>query len=520
MQKKIFLGTSDFKKIIEQDYLYVDKTLFIKELVDAQNTIFSISRPRHFGKTLNLSMLYYFFSNTEKAKHLFKNTTLDQHPESMEHQGTYPVISMTFKGMKVGTWVQAQKSITEIISEEFKKFRNVLFTSLSQEEKKYYSEITSQRVLFSTLITSLQKLTLFLERYYQKKVIILIDEYNIPLHAAHKYGYYEEMLHFIQSFFSNTFQNNESIYKAVMTDILPSTNNAYTLIDNYFSDSFGFTEQEVDELLTSFNMQNKKNEIADWYGGYQFSNTKIYNPWSVLSYIHNKNNPLISYWADTSDSDNACARELFLKASGKTQKKLLSLLNGVLPSQIIKKENIFQELDKESNDSALWSFLLFSGYVAVQNKKYEISSDALIYDLIIPNNEIHLLYESFLEKSFIRILKGSEGINELLSVLKQGDDTTFEEIIKKCVINSINFLGISKNDKEAGCYLFFLGMLVTFQKRYEITLDQESHFEKNIIQLVPKENEFCGFIVEFKKAHSREELLKISITKTISQLQK
>jgi len=366
--KQLPIGITNFKEMIEKDYYYIDKTLLIKELLDKGSKVTLLPRPRRFGKTLNLSMLNYFFSNTEQAERLFTNTAIAEFPDVMVHQGKYPVIFISFKDIKVSNWQDAYVKIQGLIKTEFDRLGGSLANIMTKAEQLDYDTIIARAASKDTLEKSLQVLSTLLQRYYQKRVIILLDEYDAPIHAAFTHGYYQDMVEFIRNLFSAALKDNNALEFSVMTGILRTAKegifsglnnlNVCTLLEQDFSDKFGFTPQEVDTLLTDYTMQNQSTEIKHWYNGYQFARTTIYNPWSLLMCINKRGN-LALYWVNT--SDNALVKMLITRSNETVKTELESLLQEKTIIKSIDEAFVFPGMER--NEVAIWSLLVFSGYL-------------------------------------------------------------------------------------------------------------------------------------------------------------
>lgn len=506
--KKLPIGISDFKHIVEEHYWYADKTLLIKELLERGAGVTLLPRPRRFGKTLNLSMLNYFFSNSAQARHLFDNTAIARDSNGMAHQGQYPVILLTFKDVKVATWQEALQKIQNILSELFARQDKNIVAGLSEHEQRYWEAILHKIATKTDVEDSLKFLSQTLERYYGKKVVILLDEYDAPIHAAFKHGYYQEMVGFIRNFLSGALKDNTALQLGVLTGILrmakegifSGLNNltVHTILDEPFSTRFGFTESEVEQLLADYHVQEKRAEVKEWYNGYRFAGTTIYNPWSLLNCIQNKGS-LQPYWANT--SDNALIMEVIARADA-TTKHALELL---MMRQVIYKEvdASFVFSDVEYHAVALWSLLLFAGYLTPQTQ--DLIEGRWKCNLAIPNKEIYVLYKQLIERSFDRVLSYT-GVKQMQYALAQGDGDLFEEMIQKYLLNSMSIFDLPNDEPEKSYHLFVLGLLVTLGDVYEVISNRESGYGRYDIMLVPKDVKKRGVVIEFKRVAKKESL--------------
>jgi len=517
--KRLPIGVTNFKKLIEEDYYYVDKTLLIKELLDKGNAVTLLPRPRRFGKTINLSMLNYFFSNTELAKHLFTSTAIAQHPAIMAHQGKYPVIFISFKDIKVSTWPNAYEKIQGLIKAEFDRLRQGLEHVMTKAEQLDFDDVIARIASKDTFEKSLQALSTLLHRYYQKRVIILLDEYDAPIHAAFTNGYYKEMVEFIRNLFSAALKDNDALEFSVMTGILRTAkegifsglNNlkVYTVLQEPCSTYFGFTQQEVDACLADYSLTDKSHAIKEWYNGYQFAGTTIYNPWSILNCVQ-EHGELVPYWVNT--SDNEMIKRLLIRSSIHVQTQLEQLLYDKPVEQPL--EEAFVVPDMESNETIVWSLLVFSGYLTTLQRKRV--GDEYRYDLAIPNKEVRTTYKKFLTEVLSQPLKTTT-LHVLYEALSTGNGSSFEEILQEYFLNSISAFDLPDNEPEKSYHLFVLGLLVTLQDTYEIVSNRESGYGRYDIMLIPKDISKRGLIIEFKRTLPKE-TLETAAVKALEQI--
>ncbi len=403
--KRIPTDVESFKKIIDNNYYYVDKTMFIKDVINEDLALYT--RPRRFGKTLNMSMLYYFFSINEKDNaYLFDGLEISKDKEVMKYQNEYPVIFITLKDIHGQTYNEQVNHFADIIADLCKQHVE-LFDSvyLDESEKKLLEDYKFERVSEGDLMDSLKNLTLYLYKHYHKKVIVLIDEYDVPLSNAYSKGFFEKMSEFISNVFSAGFKTNDYLERGIFTGCLRISKesissvlnnfNVYSITEYRASDRFGFTFDEVKQLCHYYNIDDKINIIKDWYDGYLFGNTGIYNPWSVLKYIDQMFDGVydpISFWANTSGND--IVKEYIEKADNQLHDEFELLINGEYIEKKLNPELTYREMDRISN---IYSFLLFTGYLKIHkivNRSYNI------YELEIPNNEIREIYVNTFDEWF------------------------------------------------------------------------------------------------------------------------
>ena len=521
--KKLPIGLSDFKEIIEEDYYYIDKTLLIDELLKSNGKVVLITRPRRFGKTLNLSMLRYFFENSEVSnKHLFTDTAIWKHEEYHELQGAYPVIFLTFKDIKEDSWKLAYESLVSLLSDEFKKYKNVLMPSLSIDDKEDYEAIVNKTASITLYGNSLQFLSRLLRVHYKKRVLVFLDEYDAPLHAGYDKGYYPDVIQFIRKLFSAALKDNSNLERGYLTGILRAAKegvfsglnnlNVFSLLDTTFSDKFGFTHDEVSKLLKDYRLLKLKNNVRHWYDGYRSGNTKeLYNPWSLMLCIQSKGE-FFPYWANT--SNNELIKKLIAQSDETAKTELEDLLRG---RPLIKEITDTVVIPGIENDSvALWSLLLFTGYLTFNS--YKVKKGLKFCNLVIPNEEITILFEGLIKKIFNQTLTDNK-VESLKKALVAGDQEQVGEILQEFVINSMSAFDIAHNEPERSYHLFVLGLLILFIDQYEVKSNRESGYGRYDIMLIPKSKKGVGIIIEFKKVSSfAKETLKGAAQKALDQI--
>ena len=365
------MGISDFKKIRENGCYYVDKTLIIKELLESRSEVVLLPRPRRFGKTLTLSMLRYFFEKSSDSRAaLFEKLAIAQHPEIMKHQGHYPVIFFTFKEAKNNSWESCYAKLAEVMSHVYKEHHYLLNASFfTHQERDDFNAILEKKAQLTVLSSSLKNLSSYLEQYHEVKPIVLIDEYDAPVHSGYEHGYYDKIIDFIRSFLGAGLKDNIALNFCVITGILriakesifSGLNNVvvYSLIHNKYAESFGFTQNEVDELLKVYDLIELSDEIKRWYNGYTIGdNTEIYNPWSIINFVNNRE--LAPYWLNT--SDNVLIKKLVTQSPPEVKQEFELLLTGHVIEKKLSESIVLTSLERE--EGTLWSLLLQTGYLS------------------------------------------------------------------------------------------------------------------------------------------------------------
>lgn len=499
---KLPIGISDFKEVIENRFYYVDKSLLIDELEHTNGKVILLPRPRRFGKTLNLSMLRYFYENSIKNNaHLFEKLAIWQQKYYRSQQGIFPVISITFKSCKDSTWEKIHADMVNVITQECRRHFKQLAPSLTDYELEDYNALINKTATASQYTNALFFLCMLLKRHYKKKVMVLIDEYDAPLHAAYTHGYYKQMMEFMRALLTDVLKDNSYLERGVLTGILRTgkegifsgLNNltVKTLLDEKFSDKFGFTEQEVSQLLADAKLSKKAESIKEWYNGYRCGKTTIYNPWSLLECVSNKGE-LEPYWVNT--SDNEIIKRLIAQADDTLKAELESVLQGAPVTSEIKNSLTLSNL--ENDPTAAWSLLLFSGYVTFSRIK-RVEGKTLC-TLTLPNNEIKVLYKDLIT-SIVEQSLGRSQLRYLKQSLIEADGELFGTILQEFTLKSISAFDLPKNEPERSYHLFVLGLLVTLSDTYEVISNRESGYGRYDIMLIPHNKKQWGIILEFKK---------------------
>lgn len=524
--KKIPIGISDFKKVIDDNYHFVDKSLFIKEFWENNSSTILITRPRRFGKTLNMSMIRYFFDNDlGDTSYLFKGLEIENYSEIMNKQGKYPVIFVSFKDLKDLTFDSFLSKVKSVIAEEYKNHRYIIEKNfLSKDDEVKFKKILFEEGNLGDYELSLMQLSRYLSKYHNKKVMIFIDEYDVPVQAGFSNGYYDEVISFMRNMLSAAFKDNVYLEKGLITGILrvakesvfSGLNNLEVcgLTEYNFCDKFGFTEKEVNELLKLYGIETHLEGIKNWYNGYIFGDKVIYNPWSVLNYINKPKEGLRPYWVNTSSNDLV---NIFLaKGSQEVKKDLESLIEGSEICKIIDSNVIMKNIEKTSDN--LWSFLLFTGYLKTTNKT--LKEGNLVCKLAIPNKEVLYLYNSIITNWFNESI-GNDKYNMMLSSLVNGDIKIFEKLLRQFVLNSISYFDVGGYEGEKVYHAFVLGLLVSLNSTHEIISNRESGYGRYDIMIIPRDISKLGIIIEFKKLDIDDtESLEDAAHEALNQIEK
>lgn len=494
-------GIENFKMMIDKSAYYVDKTNFIEDVLNEQVVLYT--RPRRFGKTLNMSMLYYFFSIKEKENaYLFDGLNISKNKDALKHQNKYPTIFISLKEMKSLTFDAQISSFSNVIYELLEKNLEILSSDqLSDTTKDILNKLHDRSSSVEDLKISLRVITNALYTYYQQKVIVLIDEYDVPLQAAYQNNYYEEMVEFLRSVFSSALKTNDALEKGVMTgclriskeSIFTGLNNftAYSVLNNISSESFGFTELEVKQLLKDYNLSEKMDEVKEWYDGYQFGNKEIYNPWSTLMYVKNITQDVsfkpISFWANTSGNDLVV--KYIQNGDKKLRKEFDVLMSGQSLIKYIKPELTYREMDNINN---IYSFLLLTGYLKVIKDRGENQ-----YELIIPNKEVYEIYKQSFMSYFEDYTTSKK--NELYQELVDGDAKKVNLLLNDILLRSISYF----DNQES----FYHGFLVGLLNDYEVVSNRESGNGRFDVCVLPENILGTVVLIECKYSISEDDLI-------------
>ena len=511
MARTVAIGVQDFGTMVSKHYFYVDKTDFIREGWENGDSVTLLARPRRFGKTLNMSMLEYFFSiDYEGQGHLFEGTKIWEREEYRSLQGTLPVISLSFANVKETTFENTKTRINQIITDLYIK-REYLQNGgvLTRRDMQYFDRVSDDMAETDAVI-ALQKLCDFMQRYYKKKVVILLDEYDTPMQEAYVNGFWDEMVSFMRNLFNSTFKTNPYLDRAVMTGITRiSKESIFSDLNNLevvtttlgkYADAFGFTQEEVSGALSEFGMLEKEAEVKEWYDGFTFGEkTDIYNPWSIINYLDKKR--LSAYWANT--SSNSLVGKLIREGGRDIKVTMEDLLNGGVLHTRIDEQIIFNQLDY--NEYAVWSLLLASGYLKVES--YSLEKGVGEYSLKLTNGEVKLMFRNMVEGWFKRY---SPAYNDFIKALLLDDKKAMNYYMNEVALATFsNFDVGNKPSKRAEPERFYhgfvLGLMVDLAGRYVITSNRESGFGRYDVLLEPIKRKEDAIIIEFKVHDSEDE---------------
>ena len=519
MLKGLPIGREDFKEIRENDFYYVDKTKYIEELLLDGTQVKLFCRPRRFGKTLSMSTLRYFFDikNGEENRKLFDGLYISNSP-LMSEQGKYPVIFISMKGITSSNWSEAIKSISEKIFKLYNQFDGIINSSFNEVESKKFQRLLSQESGQAEMQTALSFLTSLLYKYYNQKVILLIDEYDSPILSAVEKGYYTEMKDFLRAFYGDALKTNEYLQMGVLTGIIRVTqagifsdlNNIenYTILKKSYSQYFGLLEEEVEEALKYYGIEYKLDEVRAWYDGYNFAGTEVYNPLSILKYIKEKE--LESYWINT--SGNALIMEIIANSDDRVIKDLEKLFEE---KELETTVDLELDMGKSLLESDIWSLMLSSGYLTIKEK-----IDRKNYIIKIPNKEIR----TFFKDAFIKmVFKGTRYVEDVKRALLTKDLESFEIAFQNMVLESISFHNTTLNMKkeegkevdelaysEVPYQMFMLGFLTSMQDKFFVTPEQESGLGRADILLEPRNKNGVGYILEIKATRKNNRISNLA----------
>ena len=517
MAKVVSIGNQSFESIREKDNFYVDKTLFIREWWDSDDAVTLITRPRRFGKTLNMNMLECFFSNKYKDRgDLFKGLEIWKDEKYRELQGTYPVIFLSFASIKQVRYDETVIKIKDELIRMYNEYDYIMKSGIYNTNEKMQYQSVCVGMSDTVAQEALKNLSNYLSRYYGKKVIILLDEYDTPMQEAYVNGYWEELVAFTRSLFNSTFKTNPYLERAIMTgitrvskeSIFSDLNNlvVVTTTSNQYETAFGFTEEEVFNSLDEQGLSDKKDIVKTWYDGFTFGDKKdIYNPWSIINFLKFKS--LKTYWADS--SSNGLINSLVQKGSPYIKTMIENLISGEKINVIVDEQIVFSELDY--SEDAVWSLMLASGYLKV------VSSEELNliresdneYELALTNREILFMFRKMILRWFS---PAKHETNEFIRALISGDIESMNAYMNKVTLKTISYFdtGNTPSDEEPERFFhgFVLGLMVDQTENYIITSNRESGYGRYDIMLEPidKTNEkYPGIVIEFKVINPRKE---------------
>ena len=502
--KKLPIGLSDFKELIEENYYYFDKTNLIDEVIKDGSKVKLFARPRRFGKTLNMSMLKYFFDikKAEENRKLFKDLYIEK-TENFKEQGQYPVVFLSLKDLKARTWEEMERGIKNLLQEVFSEHK-YLIKELDEFDLSILKKIINKEVELEGLKSSLKFLTKILYEKYNKKVVVLIDEYDAPLVSAYHNKYYEKAKDFFKTFYSSVLKDNPYLQMGVMTGIIRvikagifsdlNNLNTYTILSDFYLNCYGLTEEEVKKSLIDYNLEYEMGDVKDWYDGYRFGKSEVYNPWSILNFLHAKE--LRAYWVDTSGND------LINDVLKIVRKDIIRDLKKLFDGEGLK-QNLSgtSDLSRLLSEEEIWELMLFSGYLTVEEK---IDED--YYILRLPNKEVRRLFKrTFIEKYFGR---GNKLI-DLMEALTENRIEDYEETLQDILLKSVSY-NDTKKGNEAFYHGFILGMSLYLEGEYIVKSNIESGLGRYDVSIEPKNKNKRGYILEFKATDNVDKLEEIS----------
>lgn len=523
----ISLGNTAFASIREANSFYIDKTDFIRQWWESQDVATLITRPRRFGKSLNLNMLECFFSEKYRGEgELFRGLSIWNHEKYREIQGTYPVIFFSFADIKGQTFTSAREAICQVIQDLYAEFGFLKESErLSQEEKDYFS-LVAPTMSDAVAAMSLKRLSMCLHSYYGKKVLIFLDEYDTPLQEAYMYGFWDELTGFMRGLFNSTFKTNPYLERALLTgitrvskeSIFSDLNNltVITTTSEQYADCFGFTETEVFDALEKYGMSDRQVEVQTWYDGFSFGNKKhIYNPWSITCFLKEKK--LRPYWANT--SSNQLVGKLVREGSAQIKMVMEDLLAGKSFQTEIDEEIIFEQLQRKKG--AIWSLFLAGGYLKVVKSEFDISSGRYSYELALTNQEVKMLFEDMVEGWF-----SDETVpyNDFLKAFLAKDLDYMNEYMNRVAEATFSTFDTGRNpsddtNPERFYHGFVLGLIVELAGKYRVTSNRESGFGRYDVMLEPLEKTKDAFVLEFKVFNPRKEkTLEDTVANALQQI--
>ena len=502
--KKLPIGLSDFKELIEENYYYFDKTNLIDEVIKDGSKVKLFARPRRFGKTLNMSMLKYFFDikKAQENRKLFKDLYIEK-TENFKEQGQYPVVFLSLKDLKARTWEEMERGIKNLLQEVFSEHK-YLIKELDEFDLSILKKIINKEVELEGLKSSLKFLTKILYEKYNKKVVVLIDEYDAPLVSAYHNKYYEKAKNFFKTFYSSVLKDNPYLQMGVMTGIIRvikagifsdlNNLNTYTILSDFYPNCYGLTEEEVKKSLIDYNLEYEMGDVKDWYDGYRFGKSEVYNPWSILNFLQFKE--LRAYWVDTSGND--LINDVLKIVRKDIVRDLKKLFDGKGLKQNLSGTS---DLSRLLSEEEIWELMLFSGYLTVEEK---IDED--YYILRLPNKEVRRLFKrTFIERYFGR---GNKLI-DLMEALTENRIEDYEETLQDILLKSVSY-NDTKKGNEAFYHGFILGMSLYLEGEYIVKSNIESGLGRYDVSIEPKNKNKRGYILEFKATDNVDKLEEIS----------
>jgi hypothetical protein len=532
-KKGIAIGVDDFQVLIDQGSYYIDKTLFIKEIVDTHSSVTLITRPRRFGKTLNMNMLKCFFEHpgcriydeqsNRNLAYLFENLAIWNAGEKYrKEQGAYPVVYFSLKGCKGDNWESAANSLKEVIAREYKRHRYLLDSKVMIDgDKERFINIMSYKENIQNYQYAIKHLTEYLKAYFNKPVIVLIDEYDTPIQSGYLNDYFEDVIGFMKSMLVEGLKGNPYLKKAVLTGIMKVAKESIfsdfnnpeiaTLLSKRYSSYFGFTKEEVLEIATYYDLEEEVPNIKDWYDGYLFGNcVEIYNPWSILNYINDFEDGFRPYWVNT--SSNEIIQDVLQLNEAESKKSIERLLNGETIKTAIDEHVVYQSITTSTH--AAWSFLLHAGYLKVVLR--EQINKRMVYHLAIPNMEVEIIFEEMLKRYFKNDLKIAQDIEFLLNYLLNEELNKLERLIQKLYLAQVSYFDLPKEERKLNDdeqfqtirqenfhHGFILGLLMYAVEYYEVKSNREYGSGRPDLVLIPRDKKYPAYVFELKYATTK-----------------
>jgi hypothetical protein len=522
-KKQVLQGIDNFKKLIDSNGYYVDKTLLIKELIDRPDQIVLITRPRRFGKTLNMSMLKYFFEHPKCRQNEFEEENMSYLFEDLEilklgeqyrgHLGKYPVVYLTLKNAKQSNWEETILNIKKEIAKEYRRHSYILEAKvLNTAEKNMYEAIMNIEAETTHYTDVIQHLTEYLKRYFKEDCIVIIDEYDTPIQSGYIEGYFKEVIEFQKSMLVKGFKDNNALKQGILTGIMKVAQESIfsdfnnplvcTVLAEEFSDKFGFTEKEVEEMAEYLELTSHLEDIKKWYDGYIFGiDTVIYNPWSIIKYMYNPRNGLKPYWINT--SDNRVIKDVMQLDKAEGKKVVEKLIKGEEVSKVIEENIVYQSI--KDNPDVAWSFLLHAGYLKACGK--ERVRNKYQYKLAIPNVEVQTIYEDMIISYFKEDENIFGEVNYIIKSLFDNDLESFERLIKELYLGQVSYHDTSldnlkeweqKERFESFHHGFMLGLFVQMGGEFIVESNKEYGLGRPDIVIIPKDTDKTAYVFEFK----------------------
>jgi hypothetical protein len=499
------IGISDFRMLREGGYRYIDKTGLVDAVVDEDAQVVLLPRPRRFGKTLNLSMLRCFLEKSAEDQHpLFEGLAVASSESARPHFQRYPVIFLTFKDVKPASWEDCVAGMANVLARTYGEHRYLLEEgNLDAEDARIFGVVLDRRASKAELTIALELLSRLLAKHHRERVVILLDEYDSPIHAGYTKGYYDDVITFFRDFLSGGLKDNPHLFKGVLTGILriakeslfSGLNNiaVYGILRREFAPYFGFTEPEVRDLVAAVGQPELLDDIRSFYNGYLFGNEAIYNPWSVLSFLHDASKELLPYWIDTSSND--LVRELLLAGPGGVRAELETLLSGGTIDKRIEENIVLRDISIDPG--AVWSFLLFTGYL--KPVELRLVDGERMAKLAVPNTEVALALRKMAKVWMERQVGGSEALETLLAALLRGDGPVIERHLSHLAKVNLSYFDTAGPEPERFYHGLVVGLLAGLGSSYEVRSNRESGFGRCDVMVLPKTAGHPGAVMELKR---------------------